>query len=209
MRGAAVSGLVLGIVALGLTGRTAPAGDGSRPHWAYVRPLRPDLPKVSDPTWPRNAIDAFILAGLDKEGLPPSPEADRARLLRRVSLDLIGLPPTVTEVDAFVNDPRPDAYERVVERLLMSPHYGERWARHWLDLARYADSNGFQRDGFRDVWAYRDWVVAAFNRDLPFDRFTVEQLAGDLLSGATLEQRIATGFHRSTTVNVEGGVDLE
>ncbi len=209
MRGAAIAGLVLGVVALALTGRAATAGDGSRPHWAYVRPVRPELPKVSDPTWPRNAIDAFILAGLDKEGLPPSPEADRARLLRRVSLDLIGLPPTVTEVDAFVNDPRPDAYERVVERLLMSPHYGERWARHWLDLARYADSNGFQRDGFRDVWAYRDWVVAAFNRDMPFDQFTVEQLAGDLLPGTTLEQRIATGFHRCTTVNVEGGVDLE
>src|SRR5205823_5589640 len=133
------------------------AGDASRPHWGYVRPVRPDLPKVSDPTWPRNAVDCFILARLDKEGLTPSPEADRARLLRRVSLDLIGLPPTVTEVDAFVNDPRPDAYERVVDRLLASPHYGERWARHWLDLARYADSNGFQRDGFRDIWAYRDW----------------------------------------------------
>jgi hypothetical protein len=178
-------------------------------HWAYVKPMRPALPAVKNAVWPVNAIDHFILARLEREALSPSPPADRARLLRRVTLDLIGLPPTIEEVDTFVQDTRPDAYERVVERLLASPHYGERWARYWLDLARYADSNGFQRDGFREVWPYRDWVVHAFNADMPFDRFTVEQIAGDLLPGATVEQRIATGFNRGPTVNVEAGTDEE
>jgi hypothetical protein len=191
--------------------RGAPWSDAApaATHWAYVKPRRPELPAVGDRHWPRNPIDAFVLAGLEKEGLRPLPEADRTRLLRRVALDLVGLPPTVAQVDAFVNDPRPDAYERVVDELLASPHYGERWARPWLDLARYADSNGFQRDGFRDIWPYRDWVVAAFNRDLPYDQFTLEQVAGDLLPGATAEQRVATGFNRCTTVNVEGGIDPE
>jgi cytochrome c553 len=178
-------------------------------HWAYMRPARPKLPQVNDASWPKNAIDHFVLARLEREGLAPSPPADRARLLRRVYLDLIGLPPTVEEVDAFLSDPRPDAYEQVVDDLLASPHYGERWARPWLDLARYADSNGFQRDGFREVWAYRDWVINAFNADMPFDRFTIEQIAGDLLPEATLQQRIATGFHRCPTVNVEAGTDQE
>jgi hypothetical protein len=178
-------------------------------HWAYVAPRRPALPSVKNYLWPRNAIDSFILARLEKEGFTPSPEADRSRLVRRVYLDLIGLPPTVEQVDAFLADTRPHAYERVVDELLASPHYGERWARPWLDLARYADSNGFQRDGFRTVWPYRDWVVRAFNRDLPFDQFTLAQIAGDLLPGATLDDKIATGFNRCTTVNVEGGVDRE
>ncbi|MEX2216114.1 MAG: PSD1 and planctomycete cytochrome C domain-containing protein [Phycisphaeraceae bacterium] len=151
-------------------------------HWAYVKPQRPALPKVKDANWPRNAIDYFVLAKLEAAGLKPSPQADKARLIRRVYLDLLGLPPTPAQVDAFLADPRVDAYERVVDQLLASPRYGEHWARHWLDLARYADSNGFQRDGHREVWAYRDWVIKAFNDDLPFDQFTIAQLAGDLLA---------------------------
>ncbi len=191
-------------------GAAWPDGDGAGlKHWAYVKPVRPPLPAVQDSDWPRNAIDFFVLARLEKEGLAPAPSADRARLIRRVFLDLIGLPPTPVEIDAFLAADRPDAYERLVDRLLASPHYGERWARQWLDLARYADSNGYQRDGFRTAWPYRDWVIQAFNQDLPFDRFTVEQMAGDLLPGAGLEQKIATGFHRCNTVNVEGGVDRE
>ena len=178
-------------------------------HWAYSQPARPALPKVQDKTWPKNAVDHFILARLEKEGLTPSDPAERARLIRRVSLALTGLPPTIEEVDAFVKDPSPDAYEKVVDRLLASKHYGERWAQHWLDLARYADSNGFQADQLRDSWAYRDWVIDALNRDLPFDQFTIEQLAGDLLPNPTVDQKIATGFHRTVTCNVEAGVDPE
>jgi hypothetical protein len=159
--------------------------------------------------WSRNAIDNFIFARLMQEGLQPSPEVDRARLIRRVSLDLIGLPPTPEEVDTFVNDASPDAYEKVVDRLLVSPHYGERWARPWLDLARYADTHGFEKDPRRSIWPYRDWVIKALNDDMPFDQFTIEQLAGDLLPDPTLEQRIATGFHRNTMINTEGGVDPE
>jgi hypothetical protein len=159
--------------------------------------------------WPKNSIDNFILARLLKEGLQPSSALDRAGLIRRVSLDLIGLPPTPEEVDAFVNDQSPDAYEKVVDRLLGSPHYGERWARPWLDLARYADTHGFEKDPRRTIWPYRDWVINALNKDIPFDQFTIEQLAGDLLPNATLEQRIATGFHRNTMINTEGGVDPE
>jgi hypothetical protein len=156
-------------------------------HWAYVKPVRPALPQIRNPKFEiRNPIDAFVLDRLVKENLQPSPVADKARLIRRVSLDLIGLPPSPDEVAEFEADRRPDAYERVVDRLLASPHYGEKWASQWLDLARYADSNGFQRDGFRDVWAYRDWVVRAFNADMPFDQFTIEQIAGDLLTDAPL-----------------------
>jgi hypothetical protein len=178
-------------------------------HWAYIRPVKAPLPTISDPAWVKNAIDGFVLARLDEEGLKPSPEADRRTLIRRVTLDLVGLPPTPEQVDAFVQDSRPDAYERVVDRLLASPQFGERWARPWLDLARYADSNGFQRDGFRDLWAWRDWVIKAMNQDMPFDQFTIEQLAGDLLPNSTIEQKIATGFHRCPTVNVEAGTDQE
>lgn len=178
-------------------------------HWAYEKPARPELPKVAAKDWPRNAVDYFILARLEAEGLSPSPRADKAKLLRRVYLDLIGLPPSVEEINAFIKDDSDDAYENAVNRLLASKHYGERWARPWLDAARYADSNGYQADQYREVWPYRDWVVDAMNADMPFDQFTVEQLAGDLLPKATVQQSIATGFHRQTTCNVEAGVDPE
>ena len=178
-------------------------------HWAFVPPARPELPPVAEASWVRQPLDRFVLARLEAEGLRPAPEAERAVLLRRVYLDLIGLPPSPAEADAFLADTSPDAYERVVDRLLASPQFGERWARPWLDLARYADSHGFQRDDLRDIWPYRDWVIRALNADLPFDRFTIEQLAGDLLPKATVEQRVATGFHRATTTNVEAGTDQE
>jgi mono/diheme cytochrome c family protein len=178
-------------------------------HWAYEKPRRPPLPAVRQAAWVRTPIDAFVLARLEKEGLAPSPPAERTVLIRRASLDLTGLPPTPEEVDAFVADAAPDAYERLVDRLLASPHYGERWARLWLDLARYADTDGFEFDSPRTMWPYRDWVIGAFNADMPFDRFTIEQLAGDLLPGATQQQRVATGFHRNTMKNSEGGVDPE
>ena len=178
-------------------------------HWAYRPPQRWPMPTVDNESWPRNAIDYFILARIEADGLTPSPEATRDRLLRRVYLDLTGLPPTPDEVDAFLADTSPGAYERIVDQLLSSPAYGEKWARHWLDLARYSDSNGYQADQLREMWAYRDWVIRAMNDDLPFDQFTIEQIAGDLLPDASVSQRIATGFHRATTCNVEAGVDPE
>ena len=177
-------------------------------HWSFRRPLRPPEP-ASEGGWDRNAIDRFILARLRKAGLPPSPEADRATLLRRAALDLTGLPPTPKEVDAFVNDRRPDAYERVVDRLLTSPHYGERWGRYWLDAAHYADSNGYAIDSPREIWKYRDWVIQALNADMPFDLFVTEQMAGDLLPNPTTDQLVATGFYRNTLLNEEGGSDPE
>ncbi|AMY08006.1 Planctomycete cytochrome C [Luteitalea pratensis] len=176
-------------------------------HWAYLKPKKAAPPAVSNEAWTRTPVDRFVLARLDTEKLMPSHEASRETLLRRVSLDLTGLPPTLAELDAFLADTRPDAYERVVDRLLASPHFGERWARLWLDLARYADSNGFEADRLRSMWPYRDWVIKALNADMPFDRFTVEQIAGDMLPGATRDQRIATGFHRNAMTNEEGGVD--
>ena len=176
-------------------------------HWAYVKPVQAALPAVKNQAWVRNAVDTFILARLEKEGLQPMPEADRAVLLRRVYLDLTGLPPSVKEVDAFLADKAPDAYERVVDYLLARPQYGERWARPWLDLARYADSNGYEKDNLRVMWKYRDWVINALNQDKPFDQFTIEQIAGDMLPNPTAEQKIATGFHRNTMVNQEGGID--
>jgi hypothetical protein len=185
------------------------AADAVEDHWAYKKPVRLEPPAVQRTDWARNAIDRFVLARLEREALAPSPEASRPALLRRVTLDLTGLPPTPEEVDAFLADTRPDAYERVVDRLLASPHYGERWARPWLDLARYADTNGYEKDNRRDIWKYRDWVIEAFNKDLPFDRFTVEQIAGDMLPNPTVEQKIATGFHRNAMTNEEGGVDPE
>ncbi len=178
-------------------------------HWAFRPIVRPVVPATKNTAWARNPIDRFVLARLEKEGLSPSPEAERATLIRRLSFDLRGLPPGWEEVQAFVNDSRPDAYERLVDRMLASPQYGERWGRHWLDLARYADSNGFTIDGPRSIWKYRDWVIDAFNRDLPFDQFTKEQLAGDLLPKPTPDQLIATGFHRNTLINQEGGTDPE
>lgn len=176
-------------------------------HWSFVSPQRSPLPRVRDLSWVNNEIDGFVLDKLEQEGLSPSPEADRNQLIRRVYLDLIGIPPTVQEVDAFVADEEPDAYEKVVDRLLASPHYGEKWARRWLDLARYSDTNGYEKDQPRSMWPYRDWVIQALNNDMPFDQFTIEQIAGDLLPNATLDQRIATGFHRNTMINEEGGID--
>jgi hypothetical protein len=179
-------------------------------HWSYQPIKRPEVPAVENKAWARNDLDAFVLARLEKEKIEPSPEADRLTLLRRVYLDLIGLPPTIEEIDDYLKDARPGAYERLVDKLLASPHYGERWGRHWLDLARYADSDGFEKDTGRPyAWRYRNWVIDALNRDLPYDEFTIEQLAGDLLPNATTEQKVATGFHRNTLTNKEGGVDQE
>ncbi|HEY0714604.1 MAG TPA: DUF1549 and DUF1553 domain-containing protein, partial [Polyangia bacterium] len=178
-------------------------------HWAFKAPQKPGVPSATDPAWAKNPIDAFVRARLDKEKLAPSPPADRITLLRRLSFDLIGLPPTVAEVDAFLNDKSPNAYEKQIDRLLASPHYGERWGRHWLDAARYADSEGFEKDKPRSIWFYRDWVINALNRDMPYDRFVIEQVAGDLLPGATQDQIVATGFLRNSMVNEEGGVHPE
>ncbi|MEX0742131.1 MAG: PSD1 and planctomycete cytochrome C domain-containing protein, partial [Phycisphaeraceae bacterium] len=179
------------------------------PHWAFEPPVQAELPEVSDPAWPRNPIDHFVLAELDEQGLSPSSEADRYTLVRRLYLDLIGLPPTPEQADAFVNDTDPNAYTRLVDELLDSPHYGERWARRWLDLARYADTNGYEKDLPREMWPWRDWVIDAINDDMPFDQFTIEQLAGDLLPNASVDQIIATGFHRNSMINEEGGIDVE
>jgi hypothetical protein len=180
-----------------------------KPHWAYVPPVRAELPAVKQADWPVNAIDYFVLDRLEAEGLKPQSEADPGKSLRRASLVLTGLPPTIEELDAFVKDPSPEAYEKAIDRLLASERYGERWARPWLDLARYADSNGFQADQLRDSWAYRDWVIKALNDGMPFDQFVIEQLAGDLIPNATVDQKIATGFHRTVTCNVEAGVHPE
>jgi hypothetical protein len=177
-------------------------------HWAFRAPTRPKVPEVKG-NWARNAIDNFVLEKLQKEKLKPSPEAEKTTILRRLSLDLVGLPPTISEVDAFVADKNKDAYEKQVERLLASPHYGERWGRQWLDAARYADSDGYEKDKRRYVWFYRDYVINAFNRDLPYNQFVIEQLAGDQLPNATQDQIVATGFLRNSMVNEEGGVDPE
>ncbi len=202
-------------------GAAVPAEEkpGVSVHWAFVPPKRPALPAVADPSRVRNAVDRFVLARLDESGIVPSPEADRITLLRRASLDLTGLPPTPAAADAFLADMRPDAYERAVDLLLASPHHGERWARWWLDIARYADSNGYSIDAPRSIWPWRDWVIGALNDDEPFDQFVVEQLAGDLLADADAGRselgarnsklRVATGFHRNTQINEEGGIDPE
>ena len=175
-------------------------------HWSFTPPVRRELPAVNDPSWPKNAIDYFVLSRLDREALKPSPEADRRTLIRRLTLDLTGLPPTPAEVEAFAQDTSTDAYEKVVDRLLASPHYGERMAMRWLDNARYADTNGYQTDGERSMWRWRDWVIDAFNSNMSFDRFTVEQIAGDMLPGATPRQILATGFNRNHRGNGEGGI---
>jgi hypothetical protein len=188
---------------------TTSAADAIDEHWAYVKPSRPDLPRVTSSGWVRTPVDRFVLARLEREQLAPASEAARATLLRRVTLDLTGLPPTPAELDAFLADTTPDAYDRVVDRLLTSPHYGERWARPWLDLARYADTNGHEKDNRRAIWKYRDWVIDALNWDVPFDTFTIEQIAGDMLPNATTGQKIASGFHRNAMTNEEGGVDPE
>lgn len=174
-------------------------------HWAYVKPVRAALPDVKDKSWPRNAIDYFVAAKREAAGLRPAPEADRITLIRRLSFDLTGLPPTPEEVKAFVNDQRPDAYEKLVDRLLSSTHYGERMALYWLDLVRFADTGGYHSDNHRDVWLYRDYLIDAFNTNKRFDQFTIEQLAGDLLPTPTREQRIASGYNKLLMTTEEGG----
>ena len=173
-------------------------------HWALIPPTRPEVPKTKFQT--ANPIDAFTVAKLEKEGLSPSPEADRVALIRRMTFDLTGLPPTPAEVDAFLKDDKPLAASRLADRLLASPRYGERMAWRWLEAARYADTHGYQTDGEREMWRWRDWVIDAYNRNLPFDQFTIEQLVGDLLPNPTLDQRIATGFNRNHRGNSEGGI---
>ncbi len=199
---AAILALILASTAA--SGQKQPTG-----HWSYVSPTRPALPSISNSDWPRNAIDRFVLARLEREGLKPSAQAPKATLLRRLCFDLIGLPPVPNELNEFLADDRPDAYERQVDRLLASSQFGEKWGRQWLDLARYADSHGYQKDDLREIWPYRDWVIQALNSDMPFDQFTIEQIAGDMLPRATESQRIATGFHRCCTINVEAGTDPE
>lgn len=188
----------------------APLGeaDSASNHWAFRAPVRPVVPEVKS-RWVRNPIDSFVFTRLQKEKLKPSPEADKNTLLRRLSLDIIGLPPKIEEIDSFVGDKNKDAYQKQMERLLASPHYGERWGRQWLDAARYADSDGYEKDKRRSVWFYRDYVINAFNRDLPYNQFVIEQLAGDQLPNPTQEQIVATGFLRNSMVNEEGGVDPE
>lgn len=178
-------------------------------HWAFVRPVRPALPAVRDGAWARTPVDRFVFAKLEKENLSPAREAPRETLIRRLSFDLTGLPPTAKETDDFLKDSSPNAYEKVVDRLLGSPRYGERMAFHWLDAARYADTNGYQVDGEREMWRWRDWVIEAFNENMPYDQFVTEQLAGDLLPNATLEQKIATAFNRHHRINAEGGIIAE
>ncbi|MEE2888131.1 MAG: PSD1 and planctomycete cytochrome C domain-containing protein [Planctomycetota bacterium] len=175
-------------------------------HWAFVPPQRPALPRVVNRSWPRNAIDHFVLARLEQRGTRPAPEADRSTWLRRVSFDLTGLPPSLAQIDAFLADRTPAAFERVVDALLASPRYGEHWARSWLDIARYADTDGYQYDRERTQWPWRDWVINAYNQNMPFDQFTVEQLGGDLLPNATVQQQAGTGFNRNHPITIEGGV---
>jgi hypothetical protein len=205
----------IGILRQWITAGAIGPDEGSTPtrrtstHWSFQPVVRSAPPVLADRGWARTAVDSFILARLNHEGIAPSPEADRPTLIRRLSLDLTGLLPAPAEVDAFVSDRRPDAYERLVDRLLASPRYGERWGRRWLDAARYADSNGYTIDGSRSIWKYRDWVIAAVNADMSFDQFTIEQVAGDMLPGSEVSQVIATGFHRNTLKNEEGGTDQE
>ncbi len=178
-------------------------------HWSFIAPKRPEPPAVKNSTWARNPVDRFILAELEKRGLLPAPEADRRTLARRLSLDLTGLPPAPEDVDAFVDDKSPNAYEKFVDKLMSSPHWGEHRGRYWLDVARYGDTHGIHIDNFREIWAYRDWVIGAFNRNLAFDQFTIEQLAGDLLPNHTLDQHIASGFNRCNITTSEGGAIAE
>jgi hypothetical protein len=201
----AASGLKLTDAQIARLRQWVEAGAPWQEHWSFAAPNKAAPPEVKLQSWPRNEIDRFLLARLEKEGLTPSPEADRAALLRRLSLDLTGLPPQPDQVDAFLQDKRPGAYERAVDALLASPRYGERMTLLWLDLARYADSHGYHIDSHRDMWPWRDWVIEAFNSNLPYDRFTVEQLAGDLLPGATRRQKVASGFNRNHMINFEGG----
>lgn len=194
---------------IGMIRRWIEQGAKWEKHWSLIPPRRREFPSVSDQGWPKNGIDWFVLNRLEREGLRPSTEASKEALIRRVSLDLTGLPPTAAEVDAFLADPSANAYEKVVDRLLGSPHYGERMAAPWLAAARYADTNGYQTDAERYMWRWRDWVIDAFNRNMPFNEFTIEQIAGDMLPGATLDQKIASGFNRNHRGNGEGGIIAE
>ena len=202
------SGLTLSPEEVARLERWIAAGAPYEKHWAFRPIRRPEVPVVRS-SWARNPVDRFIEARLQAEGLEPSPPASRRVLARRLWLDLLGVAPRPDEIEAFLGDRHPDAYARLVDRLLASPHFGERWGRHWLDQARYADTNGYTVDSPRSIWPYRDWVIAAINADMPFDQFTIEQLAGDLLPHPTRDQLVATGFHRNTLVNQEGGVDRE
>ena len=193
-----------------VTARVVAASPPKSTHWSFQPIVRPGAPSVRKSDWVRNPIDAFVLAKLESDGIQPSQEADKRKLIRRVSLDLTGLPPTLDEIAEFVTDNSSNAYERLVDKKLKSPHYGEKWARYWLDLARYADSDGYEKDNRRPhAWRYRQWVIEALNRDMPFDQFTLEQIAGDLVPGSTVDQKVATGFHRNTLTNREGGVNIE
>lgn len=203
------SGKTLSPADIDLLARWVKQGAPFTRHWAYIPPSRPSLPPVKDTSWPRNPIDHFILTRLEAEGLKPAPEADRPTLIRRLALDLTGLPPTQAEVEAFLKDSRPNALEELVDRLLAKEAYGEHWARMWLDLARYGDSAGYADDPLRTIWAFRDYVLRSFNANKPFDQFTIEQLAGDLLPNPTEEQLVATAFHRNTMTNNEGGTNDE
>jgi mono/diheme cytochrome c family protein len=188
----------------------ATAGSGNSSHWAFQPIRKPIAPQVKDTAWVRNEIDAFILRRLEEKKIAPSPSADRRTLARRLSFDLTGLPPSPEQLRRFLADQRDGAYESYVDTLLDSPRFAEHWARYWLDLARYADSDGYRGDRFRpNAWRWRQWVIEAINRDMPFDQFTIEQIAGDLLPNATIDQRVATGFHRNTLTNREGGIDPE
>ncbi len=194
-------------VEVDLLKRWIESGAEWKEHWAYIAPERPKVPEVNGKSWPRNEIDQFVLARLEKEGLKPSPEAEKTELIRRATLDLTGLPPTIEEIDGYLADSSAGAYEKVVNRLLDGAQYGERMAQNWLDLARYADTSGYHFDSLRFMWPWRDWVINAFNRNMPFDQFTIEQLAGDMLPNPTVAQRVATGFHRNVMTNDEGGAD--
>jgi hypothetical protein len=200
------SGKSLATAEIELLSRWVAQGAAWQPHWSFIPPRRPMVPRVRRPEWMRNPVDVFVAARLDREGLMPSPEANRGTLLRRVTLDLTGLPPTRADIESYENDAAPDAYDKAVDRLLSSPRFGERMATRWLNAARYADTNGYQTDGPRIMHRWRDWVLNAYNRNLPFDRFTIEQLAGDLLPNPTLDQKIATGFNRNHRGNSEGGI---
>lgn len=174
-------------------------------HWAYIAPIKPELPQIRNGGWVRNPIDRFVLAELERRGVEPNPEADLRSLIRRVCLDLTGLPPTPEEVERVLMDPTPERYENYVEELLSRQEWGEHRGRYWLDYARYADTHGIHFDNYREMWSFREWVIKAFNRNIPFDQFTIEQLAGDLLPNATLEQRVASGFNRCNITTSEGG----
>jgi hypothetical protein len=179
-------------------------------HWSFQKARRTALPVVQNTAWPENAIDHFVLAKLEEENIEPSPRADKATLIRRLSLDLRGIPPGAKEVRDFLRDDSPKAYDRLVDRMLGSGAFGEHWGRYWLDKARYADSDGYEKDNVRpNAWVWRDWVIDAVNRDVPYDQFSIQQLAGDMLPGAGLTEKLATGFHRNTLRNTEGGTDQE